>query len=112
MFRSEEPVYFSPLAEEHFRELRLPPSDLEVPSWPDGFEQRPWPEIWTRPGEKIALDRWLIFVAVNEQDPIFPRCTQDLVEEFIEEIEPMVGELLDAGKESGEQQKSFPIQHK
>lgn len=24
----------------------------------------------------------------------------------------MVGELLDAGKESGEQQKSFPIQHK
>ncbi|CAK9089659.1 unnamed protein product [Durusdinium trenchii] len=86
----QEPVYFSPLAEEHFRELRLPPSDLEVPSWPDGFEQRPWPEIWTRPGEKIALDRWLIFVAVNEQD---------LVEEFIEEIEPMVGELLDAGKD-------------
>eukprot|EP00434_Breviolum_minutum_P035933 symbB.v1.2.031821.t1/scaffold3737.1/size52626/1 len=87
-----EPVYFSPRAEMHFQQLRLPPVELETPTSRYGFESRPWPEVWTRPGEQIKLGRWLIFAPNNEKD---------FVEQFVADIEPLVGELRASAEELG-----------
>lgn len=83
----QEPVYFSPKVEEYFQQLRVPPPELAIKTSRYGFERRPWPEVWTRPGESITLGRWLIFAPAGDKD---------VVEHFILEIEPMVGELRSA----------------
>lgn len=82
-----EPVYFSRYSHEYFRRARLPPEDLEVLTTQHGFEQVPWPEVWTPPGHRIVFDRWLIFCDSSDRE---------LVDRFVEELEPLVGEILEA----------------
>lgn len=88
-----EPVYFSRKAEDHFCRLSQPPSELEVQTDQHGFERRPWPQVWLRPGAKLVLDRWVIFCANNKAE-------LEWVDRFVKELEPMVGQLLEEdGKE-------------
>eukprot|EP00931_Biecheleriopsis_adriatica_P050441 TRINITY_DN29205_c0_g1_i1.p1 TRINITY_DN29205_c0_g1~~TRINITY_DN29205_c0_g1_i1.p1 ORF type:complete len:1021 (-),score=208.80 TRINITY_DN29205_c0_g1_i1:207-3269(-) len=89
-----EPVYFSRESEAFFCKLKTPPAELEVSTSQHGFDKRPWPEVWLPPGGRLVLDRWLIFCS-SQQDEI------QAVERFVAELEPMVGELLEAAGQEG-----------
>jgi len=89
-----EPVYFSRYCEEYFRRARRPPSEFEVPTSRSGFERRPWPEVWTPPGHRLTFDRWLLFCSSRPEEQL-------IVDRFVEELEPLVGEVLEADMQSG-----------
>eukprot|EP00811_Abedinium_folium_P028385 NODE_438_length_3049_cov_4.097878.p1 GENE.NODE_438_length_3049_cov_4.097878~~NODE_438_length_3049_cov_4.097878.p1 ORF type:complete len:976 (+),score=232.09 NODE_438_length_3049_cov_4.097878:220-2928(+) len=99
---AHEPVYFSRCADAHFRRGVAPPPELQVQTLREGFARRPWPEVWTRAGRGILLDRWVVFCDVRQQDE------RDAVARFIDNLEVLVGEVIKADAHSGRIQVARP----
>lgn len=89
-----EPVYFSRYVEAHFLRAQPPPVELQVPTSQHGFERKPWPEVWAPAGARLTFDRWLIFCSARPEE-------RQAVECFVQELEPLVGEVLEADCGSG-----------
>eukprot|EP00927_Polykrikos_kofoidii_P004716 TRINITY_DN11868_c0_g1_i5.p1 TRINITY_DN11868_c0_g1~~TRINITY_DN11868_c0_g1_i5.p1 ORF type:complete len:1029 (-),score=115.11 TRINITY_DN11868_c0_g1_i5:97-3183(-) len=89
-----DPVYFSRNVHDYFRQAKKPPSDFEVPTSSFGFKLRPWPQVWTAPGRRIVFDKWIIMCSSKPKE-------REFVDMFIAELEPLVGEVLQADMQSG-----------
>jgi len=90
---THEPVYFSRRADSYFKQVRSPPEDLEISTSRQGFDGKPWPEVWTKPQARVVCDRWIIFCSSRPDE-------RQIVDTFVDELEPLVGELLEADGES------------
>ncbi|CAE8655166.1 unnamed protein product, partial [Polarella glacialis] len=97
-----DPIYFSRDVEDHFKNLEMPPVSLEVPTSSTGFAQRPWPEVWTRPGGRLILDKWLVFCSSRPEE-------KEWAARFVEDMEPLVGELVEADGEQGRVHIARPV---
>ncbi|CAE8721019.1 unnamed protein product, partial [Polarella glacialis] len=87
---------------DHFKNLEMPPVSLEVPTSSTGFAQRPWPEVWTRPGGRLILDKWLVFCSSRPEE-------KEWAARFVEDMEPLVGELVEADGEQGRVHIARPV---
>eukprot|EP00929_Paragymnodinium_shiwhaense_P112628 TRINITY_DN80898_c0_g1_i1.p1 TRINITY_DN80898_c0_g1~~TRINITY_DN80898_c0_g1_i1.p1 ORF type:complete len:1042 (-),score=161.27 TRINITY_DN80898_c0_g1_i1:64-3189(-) len=87
-------VYASLRAHDYFRAGRSPPSSLCLETTSTGFTRRPWPEVWSTPGQGLDLSNWVV-VSGDRADE------QAAVESFLHDLELLVDDVLSADSATG-----------